>query len=59
MDAIIRFSLNEELPELLENVPLADIRGMWLYHDGAPAHFAISKSLDWPWQPHRIATKVS
>jgi hypothetical protein len=34
--------LNEVLPELLENVPLADIRGMWFQHDGAPAHFAVA-----------------
>jgi len=34
--------LNEVLPELLENVPLADIRGMYFQHDGAPAHFAVA-----------------
>ena len=34
--------LNEVLPELLENVPLADIRGMWFQHDGVSAHFAVA-----------------
>ena len=34
--------LNEVLPELLENVPLADIRGMWFQHDGAPVYFAVA-----------------
>lgn len=31
--------LRNILPELLENVPLADLQNMWLQHDGAPAHF--------------------
>ena len=34
--------LNEVLPELLENIPLADIRGMWFKHNSAPAHFAVA-----------------
>ena len=33
--------LNEVLPSLLENVPLADRRGMYYQHDGCPAHFAV------------------
>ena len=31
--------LEEVLPELLENVPLAVRRRMWFQQDGAPAHF--------------------
>lgn len=34
--------LNEVLPELLDNVPLADLRGMYFQHDGCPAHFALN-----------------
>lgn len=30
--------LEQELPVLLEDVPLAKRRGMWYMHDGAPAH---------------------
>ena len=30
--------LQEELPELLEDVPLDVRRRMWFQHDGAPAH---------------------
>lgn len=33
--------LNEELPTLLEDVPLIIRRDMWLQMDGAPAHFGI------------------
>lgn len=32
--------LTETLPVLLEDVPLATLRGMYYQHDGAPAHFA-------------------
>jgi hypothetical protein len=31
--------LEEELPEMLEEIPLALRRIMWLHHDGAAAHF--------------------
>jgi hypothetical protein len=34
--------LNEVLPELLADVPLATRRGMWFQQDGAPAHFSIA-----------------
>ena len=34
--------LNEVLPELLKNVPLADLGRMWFQHDGAPAHFTVA-----------------
>jgi hypothetical protein len=36
-----RFFLEEVLPELLENVPLAVRRRMWFQQDGAPAHYHI------------------
>jgi hypothetical protein len=32
--------LQEVLPVLLEDVPLAVRRDMWFQHDGAPAHFS-------------------
>lgn len=32
--------LQEMLPQLLEDVPLAIHRIMWFQHNGAPAHFA-------------------
>ncbi|EFN63727.1 hypothetical protein EAG_00069, partial [Camponotus floridanus] len=32
--------LEESLPELLEDVPLATRNAMWFMHDGAPAHFS-------------------
>lgn len=32
--------LQEVLPELLEDLPLADRRTIWFQHDGAPAYFA-------------------
>lgn len=34
--------LNEALPELLENVPVSNRRGMWFQQDGAPSHFVIA-----------------
>ena len=34
--------LQNTLPPLLENVPLAIRQTMWLQHDGAPAHFRIN-----------------
>jgi hypothetical protein len=33
-------SLLNDLPKLLENVPLAFREGMWYIHDGAPAPFS-------------------
>lgn len=33
--------LREELPMLLEDVPLAVRNEMWFMHDGAPAHFSL------------------
>lgn len=30
------------IPELLEDVPLAYLRGMFYQHDGCPAHYATS-----------------
>lgn len=33
--------LREDLPTLLEDVPLADLRDMWFQQDGCPAHFAV------------------
>lgn len=32
--------LENELPNLLEDVPLATRRVMWLENDGCPAHYA-------------------
>ena len=32
--------LQDQLPTLLEEVPVATRRSMWFMHDGAPAHFA-------------------
>lgn len=32
--------LQETLPELLEDIPLAVRRNMWFMHDGCPAHFS-------------------
>lgn len=39
-ESYLRF-LQEELPNLLENVPLETRRNMWYMHDGAPPHFPI------------------
>jgi hypothetical protein len=36
---VYRIFLDEVLPVLLEDVPLAIRRRMWFQHDGAPAHF--------------------
>lgn len=33
--------LQQVLPDLLDDVPLAIVRQMWFQHDGAPAHFAL------------------
>ncbi|XP_066251951.1 histone-lysine N-methyltransferase SETMAR-like [Euwallacea similis] len=35
----LRF-LQNDLPQLLQNIPLVLRENMWLQHDGAPAHFA-------------------
>lgn len=32
--------LEDELPNLLEDAPLATRRAMWLQNDGCPAHYA-------------------
>jgi hypothetical protein len=34
--------LNNDLPLLLEDVPLLTRRRMWFQHDGAPAHFTLA-----------------
>lgn len=33
--------LQNDLPELLENVPLHTRRNLWIQHDGAPPHFCV------------------
>lgn len=33
--------LQNTLPELIDDVPLAVRRNMWFQHDGAPPHFSI------------------
>ncbi len=33
--------LQDALPDLLEDVPLATRQQMWFQHDGAPGHFAL------------------
>lgn len=40
-EVYLRF-LQEELPNLLEDVPLALRRGMYFQHDGAPPHFSLA-----------------
>jgi hypothetical protein len=32
--------LQNDLPELLEDVPLRDLQNMWFQNDGCPAHYA-------------------
>ena len=34
--------LRDDLPELLEDVPLGLVNRMWFMHDGAPPHFSIA-----------------
>lgn len=38
-EAYLHF-LQNNLPDLLEDVPLETIRNMWFQHDGCPAHYA-------------------
>ena len=33
--------LEEELPALMENVPILVRNRLWFMHDGAPAHFSV------------------
>ena len=37
--------LRNDLPDLLEDVPLRQRQQMWFMHDGAPAHFHLSVRL--------------
>lgn len=37
---VYRNFLDDRLPELLEDIPLAMRKVMWFMHDGAPAHFS-------------------
>lgn len=32
--------LQDNLPELLQDIPIANRQGMWFMHDGAPAHYS-------------------
>ena len=34
--------LNEQLPQLLEDMPLQERMTMWYQHDGCPAHYAVT-----------------
>ena len=34
--------LKEDLPQLLQEVPLMTRHSMWFMHDGAPEHFSIT-----------------
>jgi len=52
--------LQDELPALLENVPVQTRRQMYYHHDGAPPHFnqvvsqylnhKFQKSMEWSWR---------
>jgi hypothetical protein len=48
--------LTEELPQLLEDVPLATRQAVWFMHDGASAHFTcnVKQFLDSPYPDQSI-----
>ena len=58
--------LQDELPALLENVPLQNCRQMCYQHDGVQPHSSqavfeshIPKLMDWSWQCTELATTIN